>query len=122
MRAKIGHTKMDDLWYPDLKLQPYFKSNKFTVDQIRTIFSFRTRMANFGENFQNGRGHVQCPLCQTHFDSQSMAFQCASVKAELSLNGCYQDIFKEDIPSNLVTTLSRILKFREDILEAKMIQ
>ena len=120
MREKIGHTKMDDLWYPDLKLQPYFKSNKFTVDQIRIIFSFRTIMANFGENFRNGRG--QCPLCQNHFDSQSMAFQCASVKAELSLNGCYQDIFKEVIPSNLVTTLSRILKFREDILEAKMIQ
>ena len=122
MRAKIGHTKMDDLWYSDLELQPYFKSNKFTVEQVRTIFRFRTRMAQFGENFRNGGGQVQCPMCQNHFDSQPMAFQCPSVKAEVSLTGSYQDIFKDDIPSNLVTTLTRIMKFRENFLEAKMIQ
>ena len=122
MRKKLGHTKMDNLWYSDRKMQPYLSSNKFSVEQVRTLLKFRTRMAQFGENFPNGRGHLQCPLCQNHFDSQAMAFQCPKVKAKMVLEGIYQDIFKDEIPIILVKTLTNIMKFRDEYLEGNGIQ
>ena len=65
---------------------------------------------------------VQCPLCQNHFDSQAMALQCSKVKAEMVLEGIYQDIFKDDIPIILVKTLTNIMKFRDEYLEGNGIQ
>ena len=55
MEVKLKHSKMDNLWYSDLKMQPYLESNKFTTQEVKTIFKFRTRMANFGQNFKNGQ-------------------------------------------------------------------
>ena len=122
MRAKIGHTKMDDLWYSDLELQPYFKSNKFSVEQVRTIFRFRTRTAKFGENFQNGGGHVQCPLCHNHFDSQALSFKCPQVKAGVEMTGIYEEIFRDEIPLNLVISLEKMMQYREKYLQEMEIQ
>ena len=92
------------------------------MEQVRTLFKFITRMTQFGEKFSNDRGHVQCPLCQNHFDSQAMAFQCPKVKAKMVLEGIYQDIFKDDIPIILVKTLTNIMKFRDEYLEGNGIQ
>ena len=102
MELKCSHSKMDNLWYPELKMQEYLKSNKFTVHQGRTIFKFRTRMANFGENFKNGREQVPCPLCNSHLDTQSMAFQCPKLKLEVVIKRKYEDLFKDDIPIDSV--------------------
>ena len=87
MVEKEKHSKMANLWYSDLQMENYLKSNKFTVKQSQTIFSFRTRMANFQENFRNDKGHLPCPLCLIHLDSQSMAFQCPKVKVEVKVEG-----------------------------------
>ena len=123
MSVKIDHSKMDNLWYSDLKMQDYLKSNKFTTEESRTIFSFRTRMANFGENFKNGSGNVNvpCPLCHIHLDTQAMAFQCPKLLTEVKIIGSYSDVFLEDIPKELVNTLTNILKFREKYLQERMI-
>ena len=122
MRKKIGHSKMDDLWFPQLKIQDYLNCNKFTTEEARTLFSFRTRMAKFEENYKNGRNHTICPLCHIHLDSQAMAFQCPTLKAEINVNGNYEEVFKSDIPKELAKTLTEIMKFRTQFLQERMVQ
>ena len=117
MTKKVTHSKMDDLWYPKLNLQEYLRSNKFTVEEGTTIFKHRTRMSNFKENFKNGLESIPCPLCNLHFDKQEMAFQCPVVKSNVEVKGNFEDIFKENIPKEVVVTLINISKFREQFFE-----
>ena len=93
MRAKIDHSKLDNLWYSDLNIQKYLTASKFTAEEARMLFLFRTRMARFEENFRNGKEHIICPLCQLHYDSQNLAFQCPIVNANIKVNGKYEDLF-----------------------------
>ena len=122
MRARIGHSKMENLWYSELKIQKYLSTNKFTPEDARTLFSFRTRMANFGENFRNGSEHVLCPLCHMHYDTQSMAFQCPVVNANVKMEGQYDDIFRAEIPKDIVSTLCNIVKFREQYTQERSLE
>ena len=70
---KSTHSKMDKLWYTELKMQEYLSSNKLTPEEAKTVFSFRTRMAKFQSNFRGANGHMPCPLCLFHIDSQDMS-------------------------------------------------
>ena len=76
MIKKMEHSKMDDCFYTELKIQNYLKSSNFSAAQSQLIYSFRTRMANFKENFQGNNGHNPCPLCLVHLDSQVLCLQC----------------------------------------------
>ena len=121
MGDKIDHSKLDNLWYSDLSIQKYLTESKFTAEEARTLFLFRTRMAQFGENFRNGQEHTICPLCQLHYDSQNLAFQCPIVNANIKVNGKYEDLFKEDIPKEVAITICNIVKFREQFLSERII-
>ena len=70
---------------------------KSTTDEASAIFSFRTRMARFEENYKNGRNNVLCPLCHLHYDTQSMAFQCQKIGSEVRVIGNYED-YEDNIP------------------------
>ena len=115
----MEHSKMDSLWSPNLNMQDYLKSNKYTTKEVRTLFSFRTRMAKFGENFKNGSLQVPCPLCHIQLDSQALAFQCPTVKKEVQIIGKYDDLFKDQIPKE---TLVNIINFRTKYLDERMIK
>ena len=122
MMKKLEHSKLDDLIYTKLEIQKYLKSNQFTVAQARSIFSFRTRMSNFKENFQGNNGHNPCPLCCLHLDSQSMIFQCPQIKQEFNITCRFEDIFSDTIPLNLVQCLEQVLKYRENYIQERSIQ
>ena len=79
-------------------------------------------MANFEENFRNGSEHMLCPLCHIHYDTQSMAFQCPIVNANVDIKGNFDDIFIDEIPKDLVSTLCNIVRFREQYLQERMLQ
>ena len=113
MNKKISHTKMDDCFYTELKMQTYLKSSKFSAVESQLIYSFRTRMANFQENFPGNSGHNPCPLCLVHLDSQALCLQCPMVKSEIDIKGKMDDIFTEDIPMEIVNTLTKVMKLRE---------
>ena len=114
MTMKIKHTKMDNLFYSELRMQPYLKSNLFTAEQAKMIYSFRTRMSNFKENYRGSQGHSPCPLCLVHLDSQAAAFQCPKLKQEINVKGNLDKIFSDEIPLDLVITLTNILEYRQD--------
>ena len=98
----------------DLHIPPPHKVNVY-ISVISSITTTKTfQMAG-------DMSIVQCPLCQNHFDSQEMAFQCPNIKAEVILEGIYQDIFKDDIPIFVAKTLTNIVKFRDEYLEGNWI-
>ena len=115
----MGHSKMDDC---KLKMQQYLKSNKFNTTQARTIFSFWTRMAKFGENYGRQNGHISCPICFLHLDNQPMAFQCLEVKKEVTVKGKYEDLFDNSITPDVVMTICNIMKIRNKFEQEKYLE
>ena len=122
MEEKVQHTKMDNLWFGEVKMQSYLKTNKFTVQEAQTVFSFRTRMAKFSENYRENNGPVTCPLWHLHLDSQQMAFQCQIVKANVKLAGHHDSIYSDNISKEIGTTLRNISQFRQTFLEERKLQ
>ena len=113
------HSKMQNLFYIELKMQDYLKSNKFSTSEAKMVFKWRTRMSDFNENYRGSNGHILCPLCHFHLDSQVMAFQCQELKANVNIIGKYEDIFNEDIPQMLVQSITKIMKYRETFVQER---
>ena len=63
VQKQAQHSKMDAHVYPELKPQKYLSLKGARIEQIRNIFRFRTKMANFGDNFRNN-------------DSQALSIKC----------------------------------------------
>ena len=113
------YSKMENLFYTELKMQDYLKSNKFSTSEAKMVFSWRTRMANFNENYRGSNGHTPCPLCHFHLDSQVMAFQCQELTANVNISGKHADIFNEGIPLMLVQSITKMMKYRETFLQER---
>ena len=104
-------SKMKELHYEKLEVQEYFKT--LEVSQAKTLFRFRTRMAQFDGNFK-GYGSVDlCPLCGDHSDLQQLCFVCPVVKEKVGISEEYGNIFGSKISINLATTIDRIMKIRK---------
>ena len=111
--------KLDSLFYTELKLQNYLKSDEISVKQGQTTFSYRTRMAAYSENYRGATGPQPCPVCGLHLDSQSMSFECPVVKQNITITGKYTNIFKNCADSKLATTLIEIDKFRDEYIQSR---
>ena len=106
---------MKNLTYESLRIQNYFTRTDITIEEKKTIFKYRTRMADFGENYKGGRGQVSCPLCGTHPDKQELSYECRYIKEKLNLNGSFSEIYGENIEKQTVETLEKITQIRENI-------
>ena len=62
---------MDNLKYEKYEMQSYLKNKKVTKNEAQIYFRFRTRMADFSDNF--GGQHIPCPLCKKR-DSNSSQY------------------------------------------------
>ena len=117
IKMKEGHSKMKNIKYESLKMQKYFSDSQLNINNKRDIFAFRTRMAEFGENYRGQRSYVICPYLCYQKDSQAHSFQCTGVTDKIEVNGQYSDIFKNDIPVQTIHTLTKIRKLRQNFLE-----
>ena len=110
---------MDNLNYEILEMQDYLKDQAITVNQARTLFRFRTRMARFWENFKGGRPPQHCPLCSKamNVDTQPHSFQCEVLAASININGNYENIFETKVNQKVAITVENIEKFRQPYLE-----
>ena len=72
IKLKDEHTKMSNLSYDSLKIQSYFTSSKVSAKQAKSIFKFRTNMANVKENFHfmYNETNLSCPDCHQILDTQ----------------------------------------------------
>ena len=118
-RKKNTHSKMEKLDYNEIKIQKYLLSEQLKPKQKRLIFKYRTRMAEFGENYRGGRSQVMCPLCETHLDNQELSYQCLEIRSKLKIMGKIEDIFKEEISLETVETIEKISELRRTWLEEK---
>ena len=93
---KERHTKMEKLYYSVLKHSALFKEN------MKNSFLQSTA----------------CPFCFVQPDNQTHSVQCTVVISKTKVEGNYEDIFKENIPTVISKTLLRISKLREGILQS----
>ena len=117
IEIKDSHSKMDNLEYPELKLQNYLRDDEIPLNEARNLYRFRTRVANFKENFKNGHQScaIPCPLCLVQPDTQAHSLQCPEIREKIDVKGTYSDIFNEDIPSDISKTLLKISELRKDL-------
>ena len=78
IKFRASHSKMKNLQYDELKLQKYLKLSELTVEEIKHLLLWRTRMTKFGKNY--GEGDKLCVLCQSYPDSQEESFLCNEAK------------------------------------------
>ena len=119
LTKKQKNSKLDNLMYTDLKLQPYLKSAQIPVHEAKNLFRYRVRVANFRENFKEMYKNktTVCPFCTIHLDTQSHSLQCDEMKIKVKMEGKYDDIFKQKIPANISRTLFKISQLRKDLVE-----
>ena len=85
--------------------------------EAQMLFKYRTRMANFGENFRGNKNLITCPLCHTHLDNQKMSYEnCPVLQKNISIPGKYNQIFNTLVPSEVVQTLTKIDEFCENFM------
>ena len=113
-KLQAEHSKLKDLDYVDLQIRPYFQDENLSVNEKITIFKYRTRMANYENNFKRGKPNTQkCPVCHSHSDTQELAFQCSFLRKKIAMSSNYKDIFTDTIGKNLAKTLVKIEELRE---------
>ena len=83
------HSKMDKLTCKEMKIQDYLKAEDILVEEVRHLFRYRVKVANFKENFGQKFQNKGCPFCFVNLDTQSHATQCAAVKEIISVEGKY---------------------------------
>ena len=107
-------SKMENTFHSKLEIQSYLKLQKITPDDAKLIFSYRSRMAKFSENFRGPAGPKLCPLCLTHLDNQQMSFSCPKIKPNLNTKGKYETLFRSEIPLETIENLRMISKIRAE--------
>ena len=105
---------MESTFHVRLEMQSCLKLKDISPEDAKLVFAYRTRMAKFSENFRGPHGPKMCGLCQTHLDNQQMAFNCPVLKPKLDEKGKYEYIFRSEIPSETITNLKIITRFREE--------
>ena len=115
--SQSKHSKMNNLQYENIEIQDYFLRKDINNEQKKLIFKFRTRMANFGENFKGGRSQVNCPLCKTHPDKQELSYICPFINSKMEVEGDMNEIYGNNINKNTIETIEKITNLRIEILE-----
>ena len=115
-KLKGNHSKMEELFYPELRLQNYLKDVEISVPVAKNLFRWRTRTAKFKLNYKGSYLSFACPSCLVQPDSQAHSVQCPVVKQNVEVKGEYKDIFTEDIPADIANTLLKISTLRKEII------
>ena len=95
-------SKLDNLEYEGFTMQDYLKSRELDINQIRSLFKYRPRMAKVATNFSHSYVDLSCPLCKSSSDTQEHLLSCSTLKNEvpelkLNLENSYKHIFDNNI-------------------------
>ena len=103
--------------YKRFGLQNYLRDPSISVEEAQILFRFRTRSEKYKNNMKSNFEDLSCYFCTVSQDSQEHSFQCEIVKANVKIEGDYEDIFSDKIPVEVARTLKRIVNFRKEKLE-----
>ena len=113
---KRKHSKLQLLEYDELKIQGYLKNKDISVTQAQILIKFRTRMADYENNYKGTSTNQRCKLCQNHSDNQEEIYICDFNLQNLNLCGKYEDLFKCDVDISVMKSLEALYKLRENKL------
>ena len=112
--AKFEHSKMENLVFTELAIQSYLISDELSLSQKRNIFLFRSRMADYSENYRDGTNVVKpCRICKSHSDCQTHSVSCQLTLKSVKARGNYSEIFSNNISSNTSKILEEITEVRK---------
>ena len=96
-------------------MQNYLFNENISYSQALVLFSRRTRISQYSENYPGKDGVKTCPLCYTLLDLQKFSFQCGKIRENIQIKGRYSNLFSEKICIDTVQTIDNITAFRESI-------
>ena len=99
-------------------MQEYLTDRSINTSQAKAVFKYKTRMANFSDNFRAGEATKPCPLCNeaNALDTQQHSLLCRVIKENIQIDTTYEEIFFSKVAVETARTLEHILKFRQDYL------
>ena len=112
---------MKKMHYEDIQVQAYFTRCDINTEQKKLIFKYRTRMAEFGENFRGGREQVLCHLCNNHLDKQELSYSCTTINKNIKIEGDMNEIYSDHISKQTVETIEQITNLRKLLTESQSI-
>ena len=79
------HSKIRNIKYSKLEMQPYLNSALFSKENISMLFSLRSRsVRNIKNDFREQyKPNLSCPLCSRHIDSLPEILNCVKLKYEV---------------------------------------
>ena len=112
------HSKTNHNIYHNLKGMKYFNDPRFSTEETKLLFKFRTRMFSVRNNFRNNYDSTLCPLCAKEVDSQEHLLTCSVIKCYHSTAINYEDIFSDDnnILQNVARELKKIVAIRQRLV------
>ena len=108
LEKQQSHSKLDNLSYSGLRLQKYLNLENMTNLEAQTVFSYRTRMSDYDENYHGVTGPSVCPLCHNHPDSQKWSYECKVISKNVLIKGRYSNIFSDNIENETVQTIIKL--------------
>ena len=112
-KKKEPLSKMDDLHYKKLKMAKYLELEDISATEAKNIFQFRSKMADFKDNYGGTNYEIICNLCLSHTDTQKASFECPSIKKHIDIRGNYNDIMNGKIDKKLAETVTNIINLRK---------
>ena len=106
---------MDDLNYSSLEMQNYFKSGEISTKEAKTIFKYRTRMAQVKANFSSQFIDLYCPECSLDLDTQKHLLEHTDQQNNAY---AYEKIFTNgdfQVKRNLVRLMEAALSRRDSV-------
>ena len=114
LESKEKHSKMSNLEYKTLKIQPYFIDECITTENARQIFKYRTRMLSFGQNFRGNEDIKNFPICKDHTDDQNKIEECKFLNEKFNdLQKC-KLLYTDSTNLESINLLSKVIKARND--------
>ena len=114
LSEKNSLSKMAQLSYDKLEIQPYLTDPKLPIRLKQQAFRWRTRMVKVGWNYGKKE---QCPICSSADDTQSHLLECDGLKIKDSAStDCSNDTY--DLNSHMLR-LQAAIRRREVILDER---
>ena len=125
-KKKMGHSKVKDIDYPNLSIQPYLTDMSFTTAEKQLLFSLRSRCSSSKANFKSMYVDLLCNLCDAGvIQSDIHLLDCVTIinncpQLAESVSAEHEDIFSSDIKKQQEITrlYSRVFETKK-ILEGE---
>ena len=122
------HSKVKEIVYEKLEVQPYLTSPLFSNDEVNLLHRLRSRMTECKANFKQKYVHnLKCRMCNLEAEDQQHLLHCVELSKLFQTQSVtkgkvkYADIFSPNIEKQKVATtlFNKLFKLREHIIEEK---